>query len=367
MNPPPESTPRGATFYVACGVLVAAAVAQVSLGLWWWQKQLATRELALQAEVKPVVDLPVVVPSPLKPLPPVVAESHLEPSPSAISPPLRRAEKKSSFGPTLDVPIVDEEIIELLEAGLNARQKNDMQAALEAFRAAWLKQPDHPKLIYQLAHTLDLMGLESKAQTHWNTLVNLGRAAGDFFRLAEMRVKQKGIVAPTLAELEEREGKLAITDATLQSVRGVYGGQKKLLSFTIKKNTAEIVSSETIGAGIHFFDLVNGSRIDRTTARPPAARKVSAPEDWAERGLERWEVLYDQAEMTPTEIVKFGQRKFYGYVLQLYLADPNKPDDLGRLQDVLAEPAELESFAREMPVEPAAPPSNAADSSLFPH
>ena len=236
-------------------------------------------------------------------------------------------------------------------------------AAVQAFKAAWLKQPDHPKLNYQLAHTYDLMGLEGKAQPLWNTLINLGRAGGDYYQLAEMRLKKKGAITPGPAELEERENKLSITDIKLANVPGVYGGQKKLLSFTIKKLTQEPIPSDAILAGVHFFDLVNDKWIDRTTARQPSATKVSAPEDWTTRGLERWEVLYDQAEMTPQDIMKFGQRKFYGYALQIYLADAAKPKEVPRLQDVVAEPAELENFAQEMPVPP---PDNEADSSLFP-
>ena len=72
-------------------------------------------------------------------------------------------------------------------------------------------------------------------------------------------------------------------------------------------------------------------------------------------------------EMTPAEIVRYGQRKYYGYVLEVSLRDPANPAAPDRLQDALADPPELANFAREMPIDPTQPPpDNAADASLFP-
>ena len=369
-----EKSSSGATFSVVCGILVAVALVQIALGLWGWQKHLASREAALPSAPAPappqiVVSPPVATPAPIT-QPTDIRELADVPDPIPpllkISPPVRTAENPRSIAKTLDVKITDESILELLEQGTVAREKGDMQTALEAFRAAWLKQPDHPKLIYQLARTMDKMGLESKAQPHWNTLLKLGRAAGDFYRLAELQIKQKGIVTSASGEVEESEGKIVITDVRVDKVPGVYTGQKKLLSFTLKKIAPEPIPNESILAGIYFFDLVNGTRISKTVATVQA-QKVSVPEDWTERGLERWEVLWDLAEMTPADLVQFGQCKYYGFALKIFLTDSEKPDDMGRLQDMVAEPSELKGFANDMPVPvPPTADSEAADPMLFP-
>lgn len=345
-------------------MLAAVALGQVALAV-----------LGLQVRPVPVVRAPVgpeISPPPV--IVPVAPEPTLElipePTPVAAAEPLPVRLATPVIPPTLDTPITDEDIAEHLRAGMQAKSQGDMQGALQAFRAAWQAAPDHPKLIYHLAHTLDLMGLEAKAKPHWLTLWNLGHAAGNYFDLAEMRIKGKGLANPDAAPVEDHEGRLKLVDVKLEKPPGFYGGEKRLLSFTIKRNLAEPIQAEDIGLAIHFFDLKNGRRIDRTTANKIQPAIISNTEDWEQRGVERLEVLYDQPEMTPAEIVKYGQRKYYGYVLELSLRDPANPAAPDRLQDALADPPELANFAREMPVEPVEPgqrpPDNAADASLFP-
>ena len=368
MEPTPAKPTAGATFYVACGMLAAVALGQLAIGVWGWQlRQAEKNQPVVVKAVPPVQTAPKPEPVVAPPTPPTpVAAPTPAPEPVTTAPAVRMVEAKSKPIPaTLDVPITDPAILEQLQIGLQARDKGDMQTALQAFRAAWQMQRDHPKLIYQLARTLDLMGLESKAQPHWNTLITFGHAAGDYFDLAEMRIKGKG-ASSDIATVEEGEGRLHLVDVKLEKPPGFYGGEKRLLSFTIKKREVEDkINSADIGLAIHFFDLINGRRIDRTTANRPSPVIISTNEDWENRGVERLEVMYDQPEMTVADIVRYGQRKYYGYVLEVSLRDPAKPNDPDRLQDLQADPPELANFAREMP---AVPPvvDNAPDPSLFP-
>jgi hypothetical protein len=368
MEATPEKSSAGATFYVACGVFAAVALGQVAVAAWGWQaRQVAREHPAPVRQLPPVQALP-------KPEPVVVAVSaqvpDVEPGPpvEVAPPPIRLVETKPKAIPaTLDVPITNPIILESMGVGLQARAKGDMQTALQAFRSAWQGQPDHPKLIYQLARTLDLMGLEAKAQPHWNTLVTLGHAAGDYFDLAEMRIKGKGMGTKDTPETEDGEGRLKLVDLKVENPPGFYGGEKRVLSFSIKKrDPSEKIDSADIGLAIHFFDVINGRKIDRTTANKPTPALISNTEDWEQRGVERLEVMYDQPEMTPADIVRYGQRKYWGYVLEISLRDPQRPNDSDRLQDLQADPPELTNFAREMPVDPPPLINNAADASLFP-
>ena len=366
MEPTTARASAGATFYVACGMLAAVAVGQLALAAWGWQNRQSGKERpVITKQLPPVQEMPTPEPLGVKtPDPPSEAPTV----PSVPTAPVRLVESKPKAIPaTLDVPITDPAILENLAIGLAARGKGDMQTALQAFRSAWQGQPDHPKLIYQLARTLDLMGLESKARPHWNTLVTLGRTAGDYFDLAEMRIKGKSNTAADVAVIEEGEGRIKLLDVKLEKPPGFYGGEKRQLSFSIKKrDLAEKIDSADIGLAIHFFDLINGRRIDRTTANKPAPVLISTTADWEERGVERLEVMYDQPEMTPADIVRYGQRKYYGYVLEISLRDPANPNEPDRFQDILADPPDLANFAREMPVVPVVDLQQAPDPSLFP-
>ena len=348
------------------------AIAQGGMALWGWQQKSEAAVVAKQSvrALPPVetVAKPVVAPTP----PTAEPETTFPPAPPEIISTQQVTSRPKNLPPTKDLPISDEAILNYLDAGLEARQKGDMAGALNAFRSAWQAQPDHPKLIYQVAKTLDMMGLAAKAQPHWYTLFNMGHSAGDYFALAEMHLKNKSVATPGPADLEDREERIRLTDIKLENISSLQGGQKKLLSFSIKKQEAEAIKSEDIGLAIHFFDMVNARRIDRTIAAKPSPVMVSTAEDWEKRGMQRLEVMFDLAEMTPADVIKWGNRKYFGYVLELYLKDSSKSDGIDRLQDLVAEPPELANFAREMPIEnpadqpPPAPPSNAADASLFP-
>ena len=349
------------------------AIAQGGMALWGWQLK---SEAAAAVEQRTSRTLPPVETIAKPVAAPIPRESEPEVTPPPPTPEIISTQQVTSrpknLPPTKDVPITDEAILNYLEAGLEARQKGDMAGALGAFRSAWQAQPDHPKLIYQVAKTLDMMGLSGKAQPHWFTLLKMGHEAGDYFSLAEMHLKNKAISTPGPADIEEREERIQLADVKLENLSPLQGGQKKLLSFTIKKQPSEEIKSEDIGVAIHFFDLQNLRKIDRTIAAKPSPVMISTAEDWEKRGIQRLEVMYDLAEMSVDDVRKWGNRKFYGYVLELYLKDSSQPDGIDRLQDLVAEPPELANFAREMPIEnpadqsPPAPPSNAADASLFP-
>lgn len=379
----------GASFCVACGVLAIIAIAQLGVGLWGMKRQQTSADMTKTEATIPLV--PISTPPSSDPsgkqsgeigtIAPVATTSP-QPSPASIprtampkvdepfvTQTIPLALPKTTIPPklSLDVPITDPDILEQLEIGMAARKKSDNQVALEAFRNAWKKRPDHPSLIYQLAETLDQMGLEGKAQPHWNTLISLGHAAGDYYELAEMRIKNKGMVTPGPSDDEEKEKRLVFSDVQLERAPGAYHGDKKILKFTIKKKPEDPIAASDLWLVIHFFDLKNGRSIDRTYQATPQPTAESTDADWQELGMQRLKVVYDLGEMSPAEIVQHGQRNYYGYVLELYVQDPAQPDGRGRLQDIVAEPAELANFAREMKIdEPLPPTANAPDSPLFP-
>lgn len=349
---------------------MSIALVQVGIAFWGVQVRLADRDAAPKLRV-PLVQRPL-SPPPVAPI--VEAPKIQEPPAEGTQPPLqingRPREPELERTPavaTKNTPITDENILDHLEAGLLASQKGDMLDALHAFRAAFQIDPQHPRLIYQMAKTYDLLGQETKAQPLWNSLIKMGEAAGDYYRLAEIHVNGRDVVTAGPAESEQREGKLKFGQRKVESIPLVQGGgQKKLLSFTINKTVDEPIKSEDVALVIHFFDLKNKSVIDRTTAAPPQPVVVSTVEDWEQRGVQRLEVLYHQAAMSPAELIRrnIGHRTYGGYVLELYLRDSAKGVD--RLQDLVADPPSLIEFSREIPM-PADTETPPIEPSLFPN
>ena len=275
---------------------------------------------------------------------PVTAEAGTTPPPPAKPAPL-------------DTPITDEECLVLLERGMDARSKGDMHAAVTDLRAALARMPHHPRLLYPLASTLDMMAQEAKAKPHWAALFALGPGTGEYYEMARYRLTGEGSAAKTLAsgaaappaDPEEGEGRLVLEKMAGEEMAPTAEGQILRFSGAVVRKQDEPVDVAKMGIVIHLFDMVNGRRIDRTTAITPEVTWDSAPVDWTDR-TETFHFEYNQPMMSPGDIVRFGQRKYMGFVMMLYYND--------KLQNVASDVPQLLDFAREIPVEDPATPSS---------
>jgi hypothetical protein len=387
MSTPPGTPyrPGTVTLCVAWGVLASIAGIQAFVGFGMPSQEAAAPPLAQEkaapapvvAAEAPVPPAPVPVPEPVV-TPPVLAvtvppESPVVPAPTALVPPA----PVEVAPPSLDVPIKDEAVLAELEKGLFHKEAGDLIVAVGHFRSAWEKMPDHPRLIFQLAQTYDLMGLEKRSAPLWTTLRALGKSAGDFGLLAEQRFSQtpdlatatdaaKPELEPAAAELPAK--KLTIADIKVSPDKNDKTGERQAVTFSLKKATTEPITPEEVSVVVSFFEIVNGRKIDRSQLpEEPQIFQLAAPLDWADGQPEPLQVDYFQPRMSPAEILKFGHRTYYGQVVEVFYQR--------RLQDVQADPPELAAFTKEIPLEapnpdnpaPPLPVPSGLDASLFPN
>ena len=239
----------------------------------------------------------------------------------------------------LDVPITDEEVLAHIDEGLELKGKGDMQGALTHFRAALKKLPDHPKLLYHTARTLDIMGLTQKAAPMWKTLFQLGPGTGDLYIFARDRMADG---TPVINEPEEeKEGKFTIKDLKEVTFPESAAGERVRLTVVVKKNIPENVDLQREMLLVtHFFDSVNGRRVARSLVDQPEVVCLSAPIDWAD-GTETFSFDYWQPAMTPEQLVKFGRCRYYGCALDVFYKD--------KLQDCSATAGDLVKMAHTLP------------------
>ncbi|MDB6069484.1 MAG: hypothetical protein JWL81_655, partial [Verrucomicrobiales bacterium] len=216
----------------------------------------------------------------------------------------------------LDVPITDEVCLGHLDEGIYLRDRGDMVGAVAELRKALALAPEHPKLLYQLAGALDGLGQEHKAAVLWRQLRLLGQDAGNYYQLAVDRLKESGGVAgkreaEAEAAEEDKEGRFEITGVKAEHLPGAVQGEIVKISGSIDRKQSEAADVSKVDIKLHLFDVVNGQKIDRTTALPPVIEWLDAPVDWAEGG-ERFSFEYRQAPLSPDELLKLGQRKYYG-------------------------------------------------------
>lgn len=255
----------------------------------------------------------------------------------------------------LDTPITDESVLAHLDAGINLRSTGDMQGALQHLRAASAVLPEHPRILYHLALTLDTMGLLRKSQPVWEQLRGLGAEAGDLYTIARDRLRD-GVPAPQEPE-EEREEKFVIRSLDEERIDEPGGGERLRFSAVLEKKTGDPVNMERMTLAIHFFDTVNGRRIARSLAEEAVLSCLSEPVDWKD-GTEIFGFEYRLAPMAPDEIQRIGRCRYYGCTLEVIYED--------RLQDATATTPELLQIARELPLPEVVPSDPVLESGPLP-
>ena len=122
-------------------------------------------------------------------------------------------------------------------------------------------------------------------------------------------------------------------------------GEKRRVRVDIRSQTSAAVDPEKLELQVYFFDLVNGQKLDLSTADPPKVEWISVLPDWKATDTEVVEVTYVLPAMSAEEEKAFGQRFYYGFVVRLIYD--------GMLMDSYSEPTNLRrALAHFTPVFP---------------
>ncbi len=220
----------------------------------------------------------------------------------------------------------DPEVLELIEVARALRRDGDTVGALEKLRQADSRMPATPRILWELSITYKAMALEDKAQDQLTQIVQLGpRIGGDYFQIAKLSVDIGNPEKNTSLETDFAFGK--ITTVT-QPDEG--DGERVLVRMAIHSYLEHPVPAEDIAILVEFYDLVDGTKVEKTRSNTPTSHWPTQPVDWQQPATEIVEWQYHMPILTPREITDFGQRRYYGFVARLYHRD--------KLQDVYAQP-----------------------------
>lgn len=314
----------GKSFTFAIAILGTGAVLQLAAVCWAFIERFHSPRppatlMALQAEgddiptlARPVPDFSV---DPLENGEPAVAS----PSPKAATPPPKPTPIPAQ-PPKPPDPGNAERFTELLEQGKMLRERGDTGAALTKFREAQVLDPRNARAIAEIAMTYGKMGLTDRAAEQWRRIYDIGETAGVFYAAAEAHLKaaqQETIrstpagTAPPAAESVEPGG--AVLDllalASVES-KDPLASKKFTLRIPMKARSGAKISVNDLTIQVHFYDVVDTSRVERTGANV-ASRWSTAPADWLESDTEVLEVDFDLP-------VEKKNRKYYGYLVRLY-------------------------------------------------
>ena len=240
---------------------------------------------------------------------------------------------------------------ELLQQARTLSGQGDMQGCLECLHRGQEHYPANPQLLAELARSYEIMGLSPKAEATWKQLAAMpAQHAGSFLELAQRRL---GIAATTGAAGSGNAGILSLGACSTSTPELTNQGQSVSLGIPIQRRGNARIDPDKVDLDILFFERVNGEKIAQSIADKPDINWLQPPVDWSQGGEEALQVGYFLPSMTPAEIQAHGRRSYHGFVVRLYYEN--------RLQDSVAQPADLLHLVGLPPAAPAPSTSDAQD------
>lgn len=290
--------------------------------------------------------------------PPLTAAttSDLLPEPNLIGPASTANLGDSLAHAASSVSRIEDPLLERLVAmGKEHRSSGNMPRALKDFREAESALPDHPMILSEMAGTFSQMGLDEQADAYWAKVEQLGPIiAGEYYTLATQALRGEDVTASgSTAKV------LKIREVRVDEQPDDGDGQWVSLRVVIEGDPTARPSGMDMAMLVYFYDIVDGEKIDSSTA-DTLEKFPTEPYDWQEKGVEEIEVFYHQPVFNEEQQKELGDRKYHGYVIELYYRD--------QLQDRIAMPEVLMQLRMEEMTPP--PPGSenipGPENSLFP-
>lgn len=258
---------------------------------------------------------------------------------SAIATPSSNAQATKSY-PALD--LTDKRAEKLLHDAVRARQQDDIGSAIAKLREAERLIPDHPRLWFELATTLELMGRTDKAAESYQKVYAMGaEITGPYHSLAQQKLTQgmRSITSEApieeviyLGNIEERR------DPIIDPGDGSTIGLTLEITASIQSRPGVVIedSVNDVYIAVHLVDIVDGFKEELIASEPPKQDWLELPVDWKDGGLETLRLTYKLPRMQDVQGLNPTSRKYLGYVIELYYK--------GRLVDLVARPRRLARF-----------------------
>ena len=250
--------------------------------------------------------------------------------------------------------IADPIVERLVTAGVELRSTDNMQGALQALKEAEAALPQHPRIMSELAATYRQMGLDAKAENYWEKVESLGEIGGGaYYPIARQQLRGEAVPAPGTVDRIMKIGEVIIEEKPAGDAAQVISAR-----IIIEAEEGAMPDGESLSVLVFFYDQVDGSDIKPSTA-DTSYLFPTEPYDWKVENREEIVVNYSQPVFSEEEARELGERKYFGYVIQLYYQD--------ELQDRVVRPPELETYHLDTPLSAPQPSGQLEpENALFP-
>jgi tetratricopeptide (TPR) repeat protein len=220
----------------------------------------------------------------------------------------------------------DQEILEIIEIGVALRKKGETLESLKKLRKAKEISPQNPRAMWELHLTYVSMSLQQKAENELTKIMDLGEdRGGEYYQIIKLK-KNSDDGSETKKKSAGFTFGLMRANTKPQEIKGESVNVKMEIISSIN----EPIDPKDISLVVDFYDLVNGSKVERTRADPPSATWITKPINWQTSNIEIVNWNYYMPQLSQEDIKNFGKRSYHGFVARLYYKD--------LIQDIYAEP-----------------------------
>lgn len=315
-------------FRIACGIFAVTAFAQLlAVGVSIASRTGETREVIRYVERDPIIvsvptlrdepapDTSVAEPldvdailkkygdsaalQPEAPTPP--------PIPDNLSSALAQQQPAAPETPTIANPLVEKLVMQAKQAHI----KSDLIDALTKLEEAEVLAPEEPAVYYAKAQLFEDMGNWDKATDNYEKLFTMGLTAGVYYHKAAYKLSHG--FGP-----DGKNQDLFIIGNILRRISD--DKRTARLTIPIRSTPDGEFDASLLEVKVHHYDLVDNKTIE---AVPPAradniqSRWLQNPPTWFTHE-EFAESVYTIPQATARELRIFGDRKYFGYVAELY-------------------------------------------------
>lgn len=343
MLPAAGHSPHTTVFRLACWLLGLMAFAQIwvaGIAMAKRMQQLRAPQATVveaprESQVKPRVPVEEAYERPvLPPLPSTLRERLAALGSDPVPPPQDQSISPATPRGLATPPIADSEISRLVDEAREARVAGDMGKAIIKLSEAAARDGDEPNSQYELGRVHEEMGVYDTASKHYQNVFKMGTTKAGALYEAAARKLRDGFEQPN-----EMRSKLTLGRVRLFKDDAAAGGQRVVVTIPVQKAPSATVEAKDFELKVRFFDLARGKEPQPAADNAKIDTQwTSGPIDWV-GGEESLRVTYQIPKLEGTDLHLFGDRKYYGQVVELYYQ--------GELIDLQAWPRDLAARANQ--------------------
>ena len=354
-NPIKPKTKQPSAYQVAWGLFACLSVVQlVAIGA-----AIAVRSGDVREVVRYVREDPIIVSVPTLPDVPQASDQIIQPrsleqlmlaysnespdeavpsaNPLAAPDPVPASQGQSTVPFSADTPALSPKLSALLEKAEKARKAGDSIQALILLGEAQELEKDAPVVQWRQAEVFESMGQWERAADCYESLFLMGPSIGNYYHQAAYKLSNG-------AESQGSKSEMFALGFIMKRVS--EDAQSVQLRIPVKRVENERFDPADVHLVVHHYDLVDRHKVEAvpdSRADQMNERWLHAPVDWA-NNEEVAEANYEIPAMNASEAHLFGQRSYFGYVVELYYQN--------ELIDQQAQPRKLHSIHAQKQVMP---------------